>query len=101
MIARLVKMTFKPEEVARFRELFEGWRVKIIAFPGCEHLELLHDKDDPRVFFTYSLWRDAADLEAYRTSEVFGEVWPVVKGLFAASPQAWSLDRPVVARRDG
>ena len=58
MIVRMVKMTFRQEEVARFLELFEGWRVKIIAFPGCQHLELLQDKDDPRVFFTYSIWRD-------------------------------------------
>ncbi len=101
MIIRLVKMTFRRTEVERFRELFEGWRVKIIAFPGCLELQLLQDADDPRVFFTRSIWRDAADLEAYRTSETFGEVWPVVKALFDAPPQAWTMTERVIMRRMG
>ena len=93
MVVRLVKMTFRPEEVTRFQELFVGWREKIIAFPGCARLELLHDTEDPGVFFTYSAWNDPMDLEAYRNSEVFGNVWPVVKQLFAEPAEAWTLDR--------
>lgn len=90
MIVRLVKMTFKPAETARFQALFEDWRHRIIAFPGCMALELLHDERDPRVFFTHSRWRNAEDLEAYRRSEVFAQVWPVVKTLFDAPAEAWS-----------
>ncbi len=93
MVVRVVKMTFRLEEVTRFQGLFEGWRKKIIAFPGCGYLELLHDVEDPRVFFTYSEWSDRADLEAYRTSDVFADVWPVVKRLFAAPAEAWTMDR--------
>ena len=93
MIVRVVKMTFRPEEVGHFLALFEGWRHQIIAFPGCRHLELLHDLHDERVLFTYSTWDHADDLEAYRTSAVFAGVWPVVKKLFAAPAQAWTLDR--------
>jgi quinol monooxygenase YgiN len=92
-ITRIVKMTFRPEEVSTFQELFEGWRHRIITFPGCRHLELLHDVEDPRVFFTYSEWDGPADLEAYRTSDVFAGVWPVVKKLFAARAAAWTVDR--------
>ena len=66
MIVRVVKMTFRREEIATFEALFEGWRHRIIAFPGCRHLELLHDMDDERVFFTYSLWDGLEALEAYR-----------------------------------
>jgi heme-degrading monooxygenase HmoA len=90
---RVVKMTFRPEEVATFQHLFEGWRQRIITFPGCRHLELLHDLDDPRVFFTYSVWDRPDDLEAYRKSDVFAGVWPVVKGLFAARADAWTVHR--------
>lgn len=93
MIVRVVKMTFRPEEVMTFQELFDGWRHRIIAFPGCRHLELLHDVDDPRVFFTYSVWNGPIDLEAYRTSAVFADVWPVVKKLFAARASAWTVVR--------
>ena len=91
MIVRLVKMTFRPEEVGRFQELFQGWRHRIIAFPGCRELDLLHDMREPAVFFTRSEWNSPEDLEAYRGSEVFAEVWPAVKSLFAARAEAWSL----------
>ncbi|MGV9012592.1 MAG: putative quinol monooxygenase [Flavobacteriales bacterium] len=90
MIVRLVKMTFRPEEVQRFQGLFERWKDKIIASPGCLALELLHDVEDPCVFFTHSHWSSPADLEAYRVSDVFGNVWPVVKTLFSSPAEAWS-----------
>ncbi len=93
MIVRIVKMTFVPEHVGHFQELFEGWKERIRAFPGCRHLELLHDADDPRIFFTYSHWDRATDLEAYRTSDVFSEVWPTVKPLFASPTEAWTVER--------
>lgn len=86
-------MTFRPEEVDRFLELFAGWEPRIRAFPGCRHLELLRGTDAPHVFFTYSRWDSEADLEAYRHSEVFATVWPTVKGLFAAPAEAWSTQR--------
>lgn len=93
MIIRLVKMTFRADEVARFQALFEGWRHRIIAFPGCRHLQLLHDVRDPRVFFTYSEWDGPEDLEAYRRSDVFASVWPVVKVAFDAPAEAWTVER--------
>ena len=93
MIIRIVKMTFEPEHITKFQALFEGWKPKIRAFPGCQHLELLHDVDDPRIFFTYSHWNAASDLEAYRVSEVFASVWPVVKPLFAEKTEAWTVNR--------
>lgn len=93
MIVRIVKMTFRPEEVEHFQALFLGWKPRIRGFPGCRHLELLHDRNDHRIFFTYSHWDGPGDLEAYRVSEVFASVWPVVKGMFAAPAEAWSVDQ--------
>lgn len=93
MVVRVVKMTFQPQHVERFRTLFEGWGPRIRSFPGCHHLELLQDVDAPHIFFTYSHWNGPEDLEAYRHSDVFAEVWPTVKALFAARAEAWTVDR--------
>lgn len=93
MIVRLVKMSFQPGEAARFQALFGEWRHRIAAFPGCMKLELLHDINEPGVFFTRSEWESPQHLEAYRNSAVFADVWPVVKSLFAARAEAWSLQR--------
>lgn len=93
MIVRLVRMTFRPSEIATFQRSFEAWRHRIIAFPGCQRLDLLHSEADPCVFFTHSEWADASDLQAYRDSELFNQVWPEVKLLFATPALAWSLHR--------
>lgn len=93
---RIVKMTFRPEEVPAFLAHFEEWRHRIRAFPGCTGLELLQDRDEPSILFTYSHWEKPEALEAYRTSALFREVWPVVKDLFAAPAEAWSVDRRIV-----
>lgn len=93
MIVRIVKLTFKAEAVATFQKLFVGWKPRIRSSHGCEHLELLHDVEDPRIFFTYSQWTGSEALEAYRNSEVFDSVWPTVKALFDAPAEAWTVDR--------
>lgn len=92
MIVRLVKMTFRPEEADHFRSLFETWRHRIISFSGCLKLELLHDSTTPGLFFTCSEWASTEALENYRSSAVFAEVWPIVKALFAARAEAWTLN---------
>lgn len=92
-LIRLVRMTFQPEEVGTFLLLFDRAAPAIRRFDGCELLELWQDADDGNVFITYSLWRDAKALEAYRRSEFFRETWGQVRQLFAAVPQVKNLTR--------
>lgn len=92
MIKRIVKLTFHPEHIGRFMEIFDSSSPLIRAFPGCRHLELWRCAAPGNVFFTYSIWDGAAALEEYRYSELFRETWSQTKVLFAAPPEAWSLD---------
>ncbi len=91
MIKRIVKMTFREEEIAGFMANFEAHKAKIKAFPGCNHLELLRATDDSNIFFTFSIWDSPEDLEAYRHSDLFKGIWKVTKLMFDARPQAWSV----------
>ena len=91
MLIRIVKMTFRPEETAQFLAMFEEIKDKIRQVGGCEYLELMQDVDNPDSFSTYSKWRDAAALEAYRQSDLFATVWAKTKAMFAAKPIAFSL----------
>ena len=84
-------MTFKPECIQEFKELFYSKKDLIAAVEGCTHVELLQDTHNPAVFFTYSLWKEPRYLQAYRDSELFKEVWARTKVLFNAKPEAWSL----------
>jgi heme-degrading monooxygenase HmoA len=90
MIKRLVKLTFQADKTAAFEQIFEDSKNRIRQMQGCQHVELLHDTGQPTVYFTLSLWESAADLEAYRQSELFETTWAKTKILFADRPQAWS-----------
>lgn len=93
MIIRIVKMTFEEARVEDFLKNFQAHKESIRSFPGCEHLELLQQEDRPNVFFTYSWWQKPEDLENYRHSQLFEEVWRYTKTLFSDKPEAWSLNQ--------
>jgi quinol monooxygenase YgiN len=93
MLIRIVRMTFAPEKVKDFLEVFTGSKDRIRAFEGCKHMELLQDLNDPNIFMTYSYWESEIHLNNYRKSELFGMVWPATKKLFAVSAQAFSVQQ--------
>ena len=95
MFVRIVKMSFDNDLTDRFLNVFNSHKESIRNFPGCRLLELYQDKEKPNVFFTYSYWDDEADLENYRTSELFKNVWSKTKILFNDKPHAWSVDKIV------
>lgn len=91
MLVRIVKLTFKPENISSFEQIFEETKQQIRSFEGCLFLELYQQQENPNVFFTYSFWKDTAALEVYRNSDFFKSVWSETKTLFASKPEAWSL----------
>lgn len=93
MIVRIVKMHFQPDKVEEFLTNFEASKEQIRAFDGCEHLELLRDREHPEIYFTYSYWRDEEALKNYRHSELFKDTWAKTKVLFEKKPEAWSLEQ--------
>lgn len=95
MFIRIVKMSFYQENIPAFLENFENMKEKIRNSQGNRFLELYQDKNNPSVFFTYSFWETEQDLENYRQSALFDEVWTFTKKLFNDKPEAWSVDKLV------
>ncbi|SHG35772.1 putative quinol monooxygenase [Flagellimonas flava] len=93
MLIRIVKLTFKPENIPSFERLFETSQPGILAFKGCRLVEGYQDVKNPCVFFTYSHWKEENDLENYRNSDFFKEVWSKTKLLFSEKPEAWSVQQ--------
>lgn len=91
MLIRIVKLTFKPENIPSFERIFDESKNGILAFEGCSKVDLYQDLKNPSVFFTYSFWEKESDLENYRTSDFFRRVWGHTKTLFADKPEAWSV----------
>lgn len=92
MIKRIVKMTFRQEEVENFIELFYAQKEQIRNFKGCQSLELVRGVAQSNIFFTISIWESEKALEDYRMSELFKTTWAQTKVLFNASPEAWSTE---------
>ncbi|MCX7548617.1 antibiotic biosynthesis monooxygenase [Xanthomarina sp. F1114] len=95
MFVRIVKMSFEEKHITEFLANFNLNKEKIRNFEGCRFLELYRDKTNTNIFFTYSYWDKEADLEAYRHSQLFKNVWSKTKPLFNAKPEAWSVDKLV------
>jgi (4S)-4-hydroxy-5-phosphonooxypentane-2,3-dione isomerase len=93
MVVRIVRMHFKSENVDLFLEIFHGNKGLIRKVKGCTHLELLKDVNNRLIYSTISYWEQAEDLENYRQSELFKNVWSRVKPLFSAPTEAFSLEK--------
>ena len=92
MVKRIVKLTFQENKIDDFLNIFETSKSRIINFPGCQHVELLQDKDQPTIFFTFSIWDSEEALENYRNSQLFKNTWKKTKALFSDKPAAWTVD---------
>jgi len=86
-------MSFHQENISKFLKNFDLMKEKIRNSEGNRYLELYQDKNNPCIFFTYSFWETEQDLENYRQSALFDEVWTFTKKLFNDKPEAWSVDK--------
>ncbi|HEX5170870.1 MAG TPA: antibiotic biosynthesis monooxygenase family protein [Cyclobacteriaceae bacterium] len=93
MIVRIVRMTIVPGMADEFVEIFTRTKDAIRNVEGCSHLELLRDADHENVFTTLSHWHSVNDLDNYRNSDLFKNVWVRVKPLFARTAEAFSLEK--------
>lgn len=100
MLVRIVKLSISPDKTDEFLINFEQYKSRIRFFKGCNHLELLQETNHKGIFFTYSYWDAEEDLESYRTSPLFKEVWSKTKVLFNDKPMAWSLKKQVELNND-
>lgn len=92
MFTRIVKMSFETSKIETFLENFNKSKEGIRNFKGCRLLEIYRDKNNPNIFFSYSRWESEHDLNSYRNSDFFKNIWKETKLLFNDKPQAWSVD---------
>ena len=95
MFIRIVKMSFHPKYIDQFQKIFDEKKTSIKAYKGRNLLELYQDNKNPEIFFTYSYWEQEKDLESYRNSLLFKNIWAKTKLLFNDRPLAWSVDKKV------
>lgn len=90
-VTRIVRLSFMPEKINEFIDIFESSKTLIRHFKGCKHLALKKDFHNTNVYYTYSVWENQQALDAYRDSELFKTTWAKTKILFDNKPFAFSL----------
>ena len=80
------------DKVENFIKLFQTNKDKILAFDGCQSVDLLRDINTKNIFFTYSIWDSESFLNQYRESETFRNIWSKTKPLFSNKAKAWSVE---------
>ncbi len=91
MITRIVKLQFREENLRDFLSYFDTISHIVNNFPGCYGMKLYQEKGNPTTVFTYSHWASEQDLENYRLSPEFSEIWPHIKVWFDGKPEAWTV----------
>lgn len=91
MLVRIVHLNIQPEYTSRFLTLFTDHQHHISQFEGCISLQLLRDEKNPNHLATLSHWRSETDLDHYRYSPFFKELWSQVKPLFSEPASATSF----------
>ena len=92
MITRLVKLSLQPEKAESFESIFYQTQSLIESFEGCQQTNLFKVAGTPYQYFTISYWQTEQDLENYRQSTLFKNVWAQVKPLFSAKAEAFTLE---------
>jgi quinol monooxygenase YgiN len=92
MITRIVKLTFKEEHRQDFIDIFNESKDFIRSCKGNVYLALHQDSNNPNIFFTISKWTHEDNLNAYRDTDYFHQLWAKTKTLFSDKAQAWTLD---------
>ena len=92
-VIRIVRMTFHPDRVPEFLQMFDERSHRIRSFEGCERLDLVRDIYFPNVMTTISVWASEEALSIYRKSNVFNETWAMTKKMFSDRPEAASYIR--------
>ncbi len=88
---RIVKLSLHSEHGSAFEKFFSDTKPFISSMPGCKSVKLLKGQN-PGIYFTYSQWGCAEDLEAYRNHPEFLVIWKKTKTWFQAPAEAWSVE---------
>jgi len=92
MLAMWVKVRVKPEARERFLQAIE---VDALGSerdePGCLCFNVLHDLQDPNVYYFFEVYRDEAALEAHRATPHYA-VWRAAADTLDGPPQATRCD---------
>ena len=92
MITRIIKITIDPVNTDDFRQFITLMKDNFSTIGGCQHIDILNDKEDKNIFFMYTIWETEAMLNKYRKSELNKTFWNKLNQWSIKEPQAWTVE---------
>ena len=89
MITRIVKLSFKQSYCFEFEQNFPQFKSIVQNQKGCQEVSLKKDLSS-NTYFTISLWEREEDLNKYRNSLGFKNIWTELKAHFSEKAEAWT-----------
>ena len=91
MITRIIKLRLK-DSTDEFIKYINSIHDEIFQFTGCHNMEVLNDKDDPKVFFIYTIWKNETELNKFRNSSFNRNFWNTLQDLCESRPEVWTVE---------
>jgi quinol monooxygenase YgiN len=91
MITRIMKLRLKSS-ANEFVEYIDSIRDDISKYYGCHNIEVLNDKEDNKIFFIYSIWKNDKVLNKFRNSDFNREFWNTLLGMSEKRPEVWTVE---------
>jgi quinol monooxygenase YgiN len=86
-ITAILDLRLKPESVETASEVISETLVATRAFPGCYHVAVLVDSDDPAHVVLYETWESVDHDRAYRAWRATPEGASRLGSILAAAPK--------------
>ena len=92
MITRIVKFNVKKSSIDSFGNLLKEIRSEVLAFKGCKYFDLLNDKNNKNIFFSYSIWESEYYHDQYVNSGFFKTIWEQVVMFLESDAQVHTVE---------
>ena len=86
-ITAILDLQLKPESVETASEVIRETLVATRAFPGCHHVAVLVDSDDPAHVVLYETWESVDHDRAYRAWRATPDGASRLGSILAAAPK--------------
>ncbi len=91
MILRVVKLKVDPRKMEAFQLFMENLHDEKLRLNGCLHFDFFNERQNPNIFYSYTIWEHEKFLKQYKKTDLFKEVVQTLRELCIDEPQAWTI----------
>ena len=92
MITRIIKISIDKEKQESFTKFINPLHDKFMQIDGCTQFEVFREKEENRIYFIYTIWKNEAKLNKFRKSDFNKSFWNKLNELAESSPQVWTVE---------